>query len=255
MYGILRSQVPRERVELSRLAAQVFEACASTNFAISAGAGTAIAGHVLMVSTSPASHVTTRAASSGRQLMARDGHGGSEGIRTLSLLLDRQLLYPIELRNHKVERIGVEPTQPKGGWFTATWARQCPADPYGFLMEQIPFTPEGETARSEMQGSNLLPHAPKARVQPSTPIPDNPCFLIKPETRRRKLPSKKGLWYTRHDLNVQPLGSKPSALSIELRVHEFQLLKNIGNSNVAIRWTVLGSNQSPPDCKTGALPK
>ena len=99
MYGILMSQVPRERVELSRLAAQGFEACASTNFAISAGAGTVIAGRVLTVSTSPASHVTTRAASSGRQLMARDGHGGSEGIRTLSLLLDRQLLYPIELRN------------------------------------------------------------------------------------------------------------------------------------------------------------
>ena len=32
-----------------------------------------------------------------------------------------------------VRRDGVEPPKPGGGWVTATWARQCPADAYFVL--------------------------------------------------------------------------------------------------------------------------
>ena len=40
--------------------------------------------------------------------------------------------------------------------------------------------------------------------------------------------SKKSIWYTRQDLNLRPLGSKPSTLSTELRVH------NRGNYTICV---------------------
>ena len=48
---------------------------------------------------------------------------------------------PIDERAVSVRRAGVEPAMPEGGWVTATWARQCPADANSFSVARVGVEP------------------------------------------------------------------------------------------------------------------
>lgn len=41
------------------------------------------------------------------------------------------------LADRQVRRAGIEPAQLESGWFTATWARQCPADAFSSLRARV----------------------------------------------------------------------------------------------------------------------
>ncbi len=112
-----------------------------------------------------------------------------------------------------VRRAGVEPAMPGGGWVTATWARQCPADaddpdpmarvgvePTGHrglssaaMPVRVPCRPPApprgfEPLISSLTTRRALRAAPRGRVHRSTSGPGGSRILKHPLLRQAALP-------------------------------------------------------------------